>query len=146
MIRHLNRTEPTICQATVLLFSQIHEVRHWFCNKIHYVHCIISSLEKHWRTCKRVALPNWAIALVRDILIYIISCQDEYSLMVEDILWSVYYNNIPITKRYLLIKRIRSIIDRSKGSSFVVINCLLNSVVRVLLSYGGSHWFKSNSR
>ena len=32
------------------------------------------------------------------------------------------------------------------GASFVVINCLLNSVVRVLLSYGRSHWFKSNSR
>lgn len=29
---------------------------------------------------------------------------------------------------------------------FIVINDLLNSVVRVLLSYGGSHWFKSNSR
>ena len=27
-----------------------------------------------------------------------------------------------------------------------MINDLLNSVVRVLLSYGGSHWFKSNSR
>ncbi|XP_075102476.1 putative 2-oxoglutarate-dependent dioxygenase AOP1.2 isoform X2 [Nicotiana tabacum] len=29
---------------------------------------------------------------------------------------------------------------------FGMINDLLNSVVRVLLSYGGSHWFKSNSR
>ena len=28
----------------------------------------------------------------------------------------------------------------------IMINDLLNSVVRVLLSYGGSHWFKSNSR
>ena len=28
----------------------------------------------------------------------------------------------------------------------VMINGLLNSVVRVLLSYGSSHWFKSNSR
>ena len=29
---------------------------------------------------------------------------------------------------------------------FMMINDLLNSVIRVLLSYGGSHWFKSNSR
>ncbi|WZZ88935.1 hypothetical protein YC2023_117514 [Brassica napus] len=29
---------------------------------------------------------------------------------------------------------------------FTMINNLLNSVVRVLLSYGRSHWFKSNSR
>lgn len=29
---------------------------------------------------------------------------------------------------------------------FMMINDLLNSVVRVSLSYGGSHWFKSNSR
>lgn len=67
---HLNRTEPNICQAIVLLFLRIYGVRHRFVNKINYVHCIIGFLEKHWRTCKRGALPNWAIALVIDILTY----------------------------------------------------------------------------
>lgn len=54
----LNRTEPNICQAIVLLFPRTYGVRHRFLNTINYVRCIIGSLEKHWRTCKRGALPT----------------------------------------------------------------------------------------
>ena len=56
-------------------------------------------------------------------------------------LWSIWL--------VLLIRNIPFIIhqcDRSHVFLVVLINDLLNSVVRVLLSYGGSHWFKSNSR
>lgn len=65
-----------LCQAIVLLFFRIHEVRHWFLNnnKIYGLHNGMDFLEKHRRTCKRVALPNWAIALV--IHIHILTYQE----------------------------------------------------------------------
>lgn len=47
-----------LCQAIVLLFFRIYGVRHRFMNKIKYIDCIIYFLEKHWRACKRVALPT----------------------------------------------------------------------------------------
>lgn len=49
-------------------------------------------------------------------------------------------------RKALLGSSIPSIIPISGVLFFVIINNLLNSAVRVLLSYGRSHWFKSNSR
>lgn len=40
------------------LVPRTYGVRHRFLNTINYVHCIIGSFEKHWRTCKRGALPT----------------------------------------------------------------------------------------
>src|SRR3954469_16517977 len=41
-----------------LLFPKRNGVRHRFLNKIHSFDSMINSSEKHWRTCKRGALPN----------------------------------------------------------------------------------------
>lgn len=58
----------------------------------------------------------------------------------------VVHDSSLMSRKALLGSGILSIIPISKVFFFVMINDLLNSAVRVLLSYGGSHWFKSNSR
>lgn len=58
-----------------------------------------------------------------------------------DFLWSLWLV-LPMSNISFIIHRCH----RPHFFLFVMINDLLNSVVRVLLSYGGSHWFKSNSR
>ena len=45
-------------QWRVLFDLATYGVRHRFLNTINYVHCIIGSFEKHWRACKRGALPT----------------------------------------------------------------------------------------
>lgn len=50
--------ESDPCQAIVLLFPQSYGVRHRFLNKINSFDCMMDSLEKHWRACKRGALPT----------------------------------------------------------------------------------------
>lgn len=56
-------SDQTLCQAIVLLFCSLfpksHRVRHRFINKIKYFFdYMMDSFEKHWRACKRGALPN----------------------------------------------------------------------------------------
>lgn len=51
--------DRTFCQAVVLLFySRKHRVRHLFINKIKYFDSMTDFSEKHWRACKRGALPT----------------------------------------------------------------------------------------
>lgn len=132
--------------CSLVLFPNNHRVRHQFINKIKSFDYTMDSSEKHWRACKRGALPNWAIALM--VVIHILSCRKilvKMNITWSNIisLWSIWLvlliSNIPF-----IIHRCDS--DRSHVFLVVLINDLLNSVVRVLLSYGGSHWFKSNSR
>ena len=50
--------------CSLVLFLQSNGVRHRFLKRINSFDCMIDFPEKHWRACKRGALPNWAIALV----------------------------------------------------------------------------------
>ena len=48
------KSDRTICQAIVPSYG----VRHRFPNKINFFECMMDSPEKHWRACKRGALPT----------------------------------------------------------------------------------------
>ena len=98
---------------------------------------------KHWRACKRGALPNWAIALV--LLIHILSYYVENFLSRLILYDQIFLIDIALVLLRMNILFIMHWSDRWVPPPLFFLN-LLNSVVRVLLSYGGSHWFKSNSR
>lgn len=51
---HQNRTEPFVR----LLFPHSYGVRHRFLKKMHFFDCMMDPPEKHWRACKRGALPT----------------------------------------------------------------------------------------
>lgn len=50
---------PLSGYCSLVLFPKSHRVRHRFINKIKYFFdYMMDSSEKHWRACKRGALPN----------------------------------------------------------------------------------------
>lgn len=57
---HPNWTEPFVLSGycSLVLFPKSHRVRHRIFNKINSFDYMMDSSEKHWRVCKRGALPT----------------------------------------------------------------------------------------